>query len=76
MADTKFGVMVQKEGEAPKIALVGSGATVRSALRARKIDPESVSGKVTLNGRDTDLNARLKTNDLVAVTPNVAGGSR
>ncbi len=72
--DNKFGVMVQEKGKQPRIAHVGSGATVRSALKAVKIDPETTRGEITLNGKATDLAARLRTNDLVAVTPDVSGG--
>lgn len=72
--EKKFGVMVQEQGKRPSIALVGSGATVRSAFRALKINPETVKGSITVNGKNADLNDRLKTNDLVALTPNVAGG--
>ena len=72
--ENKFGVMVQEQGKRPAIVLVGSGATVRSALRAKKIEPETAKGSITVNGKTADLNDRLRTNDLVAFTPSVAGG--
>lgn len=71
-----FGVYVQETGKKGQVALVGSGATVRSALRAVKIDAETKAGQITLNGKKADLSDRLKTNDLLAITPNVAGGVR
>lgn len=72
----EFAVVFQEKGKRPSIAIVGSGATVRSALRAVKLDPEANIGSVTLNGKAANLGDRLKTNDLLAVTPNTAGGSR
>lgn len=74
MAETKFGVMVQEQGKKLQVALVGSGATIRSALRAVKRDPDTLKGTVTLNNKKADLSDRLKTNDLIAIVPNVAGG--
>ena len=75
MTNGSFAVIYQDKGEKPGIVVVGSGATVRSALRVKNV-PESQIGQVTLNGKATDLSARLKTGDLLAVTPNTAGGSR
>lgn len=74
MKTGEFGVVVQIKGQRPNLAVVGSGATVRSALRAVKQNPDSLTGKVTLNGRAADLSDRLKTNDLLAITPNTGGG--
>lgn len=76
MKNGDIGVIFQAKGERPGLVVVGTGATVRSALVARKMDPENIKGDITLNGKATNLNARLKTNDLLAVTPNTAGGSR
>lgn len=76
MKTGEFGVVVQVKGERPNLAVVGSGATVRSALRAIKKDPDSLQGKVTLNGKAAEMSDRLKTNDLLAITPNTAGGKK
>ena len=75
MKNGQFGVIVQVQGKRPDMVVVGSGANVASALRAKKIDPSSYNGKLTLNDKAiTDLTIRLKTNDLLAITPDVAGG--
>lgn len=74
MSSNTFGVMVQETGKKPQVALVGSGATVRSALRAVKISEDKAQGNITLNGKAADLSDRIKTNDLVALTPKVTGG--
>lgn len=74
MADSKFGVMFQETGKKLQVALVGSGATVRSALRAVKYSEDKAIGNITLNGKAADLGDRIKTNDLLAVTPKVTGG--
>lgn len=75
MKTGQFGVIVQVQGKRPDMVVVGSGANVASALRAKKIDPANYAGKLTLNDKAiTDLTIRLKTNDLLAVTPDVAGG--
>lgn len=72
-SSTQFGVMVQETGKKLVVALVGSGATVRSALRVSKIGEDKI-GSVTLNGKSAGLGDRLKTNDLLAYTPKVTGG--
>lgn len=69
-----FGVYVQETGKKGTVAIVGSGATVRSALRAVKLDAEKLNGKLTVNGKAADLSDRIKTNDQIAITPNTAGG--
>lgn len=75
MKNGQFGVIVQVQGKRPDMVVVGSGANVASALRAKKINPENYSGKITLNDKPlTDLTTRLRTNDLLAITPDVAGG--
>lgn len=75
MKTGQFGIVVQVQGKRPDMVIVGSGANVASALRAKKIDPSNYKGKLTLNDKPlTDLTTRLKTNDLLAVTPDVAGG--
>ena len=77
MKTGQFGVVVQVQGKRPDMVVVGSGANIASALRAKKIDPENYNGKLTLNDKAvTDLTIRLKTNDLLAITPDVAGGIR
>lgn len=67
-------VMLAEQGKAPRTIKVASGATVRSALTAAKLDPEALGGAVTVNGEPAELNQRLKTDDYVAVTPKVSGG--
>lgn len=74
MATQKFAVMLAIQGSAPKVVMVGAGATLRTALTAAKQDPAALGGAVTLNGENADLNTRLKKNDYIAVTPKVAGG--
>lgn len=76
MKTGEFGVVLQKQGQRPNLVVVGSGATVRSALKAAKITPESVEGRLTHNKGKADLNARLKTNDLLVISEPVTGGSR
>ena len=76
MANGKFGVLVQVGTKRPDLVIVGSGANIASALRAKKLDPASFDGKLTLNDKAvSDLTTRLHTNDLLAVIPDVAGGS-
>ena len=74
MSNAVFGVMFHETGKKPRVALVGSGATVRSALRALKYDEAKAEGKITLNSKKADLSERIKTNDLLAIVPNVTGG--
>lgn len=75
MKNGQFGIVVQVQGKRPNLTVVGSGANVASALRAVKMDPAAYNGKLTLNDKAiTDLTIRLKTNDLLAITPDVAGG--
>ena len=76
MKTGQFGVVTQVQGKRPNFTIVGSGANVASALRAIKLDPEKYAkGGLTLNDKAiTDLTIRLKTNDLLAVVPDVAGG--
>lgn len=74
MASNKFGVIVSVQGQAPKIVQVGSGATVRTALSAAKLDPNSLSGSITVDGADAQLTDRLSKDAYILVTPKVAGG--
>lgn len=75
MKNGQFGIVVQVQGKRPDMVIVGSGANVASALRAKKIDPKAYQGKLTLNDKPlTDLTTRLHVNDLLAITPDVAGG--
>ncbi len=75
MKNGQFGIVVQVQGKRPDMVIVGSGANVASALRAKKIDPKNYAGKLTLNDKPlTDLTTRLHVNDLLAITPDVAGG--
>lgn len=70
----KFGVIVSVQGQAPKIVQVGSGATVRSALIAAKLDPEALGGSLTVNHKDATLADRLSKDAFIQVSPKVAGG--
>lgn len=70
----EFNVVVQMAGDRPNIVKVGPGATVRTALRAIKKDPEATIGSVTFGGKAANLNDRLYTNALLSITPNTAGG--
>lgn len=75
MKNGQFGIVVQVEGKRPNMVIVGSGANIASALRAQKLDPKKFEGKLTLNDKKvTDLTTRLHVNDLLAITPDVAGG--
>ena len=75
MKNGQFGIVVQVQGKRPDMVIVGSGANVASALRAKKIDPRAFEGKLTLNDKPLkDLTTRLHVNDLLAITPDVAGG--
>lgn len=74
MKTGEFAVVVQQKGLRANAVIVGSGATVRTALRAIKLDPEAQAGKVTLNGKSAQLGDRLSANALLAITPNTAGG--
>ncbi len=80
MANGQFAVIVQEKGSLPSLAIVGTGATVRSALMVKKLNPEANAHRVTLSrkGKTTqaDLNTRVQTGDLLAITPDSAGGSR
>lgn len=67
-------VMLAEQGKAPRTVKVASGATLRSALTAAKLNPDALGGAVTINGEPAELNQRLKTDDYIAVTPKVAGG--
>jgi len=70
-----FGIVFQEQGKRADVVIVGNGATVASALRAKKINPETVDvSKLTLNGKAAGLSDRLFTNALLAITPKVAGG--
>lgn len=70
----KFGVIVSVQGQAPKIVQVGSGATVRTALLAAKLDPDALGGSLTVDSKDATLADRLKKDAFIQVTPKVAGG--
>ncbi len=77
MKNGQFAIVVQQHGKRPNSVVVGSGANVASALRVLKINPETNRQKLTLNEKPlTDLTTRLKTNDLLAILPDVAGGVR
>ena len=43
MKTGEFGVVLQKQGQRPNLVIVGSGATVRSALKAAKITNGTLS---------------------------------
>lgn len=71
-----FAVIVQNQGSKPKLAIVGSGATVRSALKASKINESDVAGRVTLgNKKVADFGTRLHQGDLLVISEPVTGGS-
>lgn len=79
----KFGVMVQFQGKRPKVVNVDGSATVRTALQEAqakghlpKGDIEKYAGKTTLGGKRAELSTRIGTNALIALSENVAGGSR
>ena len=74
MAETTYGVMVQEQGKPLTVALVGNGATVRTALKAVRKDPDTLKGEFTLNGKKAELGDRISKNDLIAIVPSVAGG--
>lgn len=74
MDNGSFAVVVQEGGKQAKAVIVGNGATVRTALRAIKLDPEKYNGQVTLNGKAAGLGDRLSQKTLLAITPNTAGG--
>lgn len=76
MKNGTFAIVVQQVGQRANAVIVGNGATVRSALRAIKLDPESLKGKLTLGGKPAKLEDRLSTNVLLAITPNTAGGKK
>lgn len=75
MATSKFAVILAVQGQAPKSVMVGSGATLRSALLAAKLDADTLGGSVTVNGESAELTQRVKRDDYIAVTPKVSGGS-
>lgn len=74
MSNHQFAVIVQEQGQRPKLAMVGSGANVASALRA--IKKEGYKGSLTVNGKKADATTRLSKGQVLALTPDVAGGSR
>lgn len=76
MKNATFGVIVQEQGKKASVALVGSGATVRSALKAVRISEDKVEGRITLNNKKAGLGDRLKTNDLLVISEPVTGGAR
>ncbi len=71
---TTFGVIVSVQGQAPKIVQVGSGATVRSALIAAKLDPDTLGGSLTVDHKDAAMSDRLSKDAFIQVSPKVAGG--
>ena len=71
---SKFPVVLAVQGQSPKPLMVGSGATLRSALTAAKLNPDTLSGAVTVNGDQAEMTQRIKRDDYIAVTPKVAGG--
>ncbi len=74
MTNGQFAVIVQEAGQTPSLAIVGNGATVASALRFKKLKPEDYAGKVTRNNKAAKLTDRVSQGDLLAITPNTAGG--
>ena len=74
MTNGQFAVIVQEAGQKPSLAVVGNGATVASALRMKKLDPQKHEGSITLNSKKAKLTDRVKQGDLLAITPNTAGG--
>lgn len=71
---SKIGVILEIQGQADKVVLVGSGATVKSAFTAAKLDTKNFTGSLTVNGDEADMSSRLHANDRIRVTPKVAGG--
>lgn len=71
---SKMGVILKVQGQADKVLLIGSGATLRSALTAAKIDLKNFNGSFTVNGSEEDLSYRMKSNDEIRLTPKVQGG--
>lgn len=69
-----FGVIVSVQGQAPRIVEVGSGATVRSALIAAKLDPDTLGGSLTVDHEAANLADRLSKDAFIQVSPKVAGG--
>lgn len=75
MKNGSFGIVFQEQGKRPDVVIVGSGANVATALRAKKINPDTADlSKLTVNGKKADLTTRLSTNSLLAYVPAVAGG--
>ena len=74
MASKKIKVMLQAQGSKGRFLDLPQSATLRSALVAAKLDPETSKGSVTINGQAAELSDRLHANDYISVVPKVAGG--
>jgi hypothetical protein len=70
----KVPVLFGYQGQTPKAVMVGSGATIKSVLTAAKVDTSNLAGSISLNGEAAELGDRVKTNDLIELTPKAAGG--
>lgn len=73
----KFAVIVQTHGQNPKSIMVGSSATVRTALIAAGFQDDALGAmrdSIRVNAAGADLTQRLKKDDYLTVTPKVAGG--
>ena len=74
MATSKFAVIVGTQGSQPKPYMLSTGATAKTALKAAGHDVNNFNGSFLLNNAQGELNTRLKSGDVLIVSPKVAGG--